>query len=268
MSNVHSNDFTVITELPGSRVTAEQQARLCQRYGLARQHAAGRRVLEAGCGSGLGLGYVAETAAWLVAGDYTEAVLAPARNHYGSAALLTCFDAQHIPFGDGTFDLILCFGTIYFFARPELFLADCRRVLDHNGLLLIGSENNAWPHFVPSPLSVHYYAASELHAMLVEAGFGAVEMWGSFGAESYTPQQQLRASLRRAVAATGIFQRWPQARELLKPLVYRDTVRLSYDLCQGANDLPPLVPLDPATPNTEFKVFYALARVKESTSKT
>jgi SAM-dependent methyltransferase len=258
-----AHEFTPITELPGGLVTAEQRARLCQRYALARSHAAGRRVLEVACGSGLGLGYLAEAAGWLAAGDYTAAVLDVAQVHLRAVVPLARFDAQRLPFCNAAFDLILCFEAIYYFPQPELFLADCRRVLAGDGLLLIGSENKAWPHFAPGPLSACYYTAPELHAMLAEAGFGPIEFFGSFEAEAYTPLQQARASLRRAVTATGVFQRWPQARELLKPLVYRDAVPLDYQLCHAGQHLSPLISLDPGTAHPQFKVIYAVAHTRK-----
>jgi ubiquinone/menaquinone biosynthesis C-methylase UbiE len=253
-------DFTAITELAGGLVTFEQQARLCQRYALAREHAAGRRVLEVACGAGLGLGVIAETAGWLAGGDYTASVLARAQAHYGAAVPLARFDAQGLPFCSASFDLILCFEAIYYFPQPELFLAEGRRVLAAGGLLLIGSENKAWPHFAAGPLSAAYFTAPELHAMLAAAGYGSIEIFGSFEAEAYTSMERLRAGLRRMVTASGVFQRWPQARERLKPLVYRNAEPLRYDLCHGDTPLPPLVPLDLQTPHPEYKVIYALAR--------
>jgi ubiquinone/menaquinone biosynthesis C-methylase UbiE len=259
MTTKATGDYTAITELPGGLVTAEQQARLRQRYALAREHAAGRRVLEVACGAGLGLGHVAEAADWLVGGDYTAAVLERAMAHYGGAVPLARFDAQRLPFHRASFDLILCFEAIYYFPQPELFLAGCQRILTAGGLLLIGSENKAWLHFAAGPLSAAYFSAPELHAMLAAAGFGPIDLFGSFEAETYTPVQRLRASLRQMITASGIFQRWPQARELLKPLVYRDAAPLSYDLCRGAAPLSPLVRLDPQSPNPEYKVIYALA---------
>lgn len=260
MTTRSTRDYSAITELPGGLVTAEQRARLCQRYALARDHASGRRVLEVACGAGLGLGYVAETAAALVGGDFTEAVLERAMAYYQGAVPLVRFDAQQLPCHSASFDLILCFEAIYYFPRPYLFLDECRRVLSAAGLLLIGSENKAWQHFAPGPLSVRYYSTSELAAMLAQSGFGPVEFLGSFEVEAYMAAQRARARLRRAVTATGVFQRWPQARELLKPLVYRNAHPLGYDLCHGQQPMPPLVPLDPSADNGQFKVIYALAR--------
>jgi ubiquinone/menaquinone biosynthesis C-methylase UbiE len=261
-----TRDYTPITEMPGGLVTAEQRARLCQRYALARSHAAGRRVLEVACGAGLGLGYVAEAADWLAGGDYTSAVLDVAQAHYCGAVPLARFDAQRLPFRDAAFDLIVCFEAIYYFPRPELFLADCQRVLAQDGLLLVGSENRAWPHFAPGPLSARYYAVPELGALLSGAGFDLVEFFGSFEAEAYSPTQRVRAHLRRAITATGVFQRWPQARELLKPLVYRHAHPLGYEPCQSQQHLPPLVPLAPNAPSGQFKVIYA--RASSNTAQT
>ncbi len=253
-------DYTAITEMPGGLVTAEQQARLCQRYALARSHAAGRRVLEVACGAGLGLETVAETAGWLAGGDYTAAVLERAMAHCGGAVPLARFDAQRLPFRDTSFDLILCFEAIYYFPDAAQFLAECRRVLGERGLLLIGSENKAWPHFVPGPLSASYFSAPELHAMLAATGFGPVEYFGSFETQAYTPAQQLRARLRRMVTASGIFHRWPHAREWLKALVHRDAAPLNHDPCRGAAPPPALNRLDPQSHHPEYKVLYALAR--------
>jgi ubiquinone/menaquinone biosynthesis C-methylase UbiE len=259
MNTRTSQDFTAITELPGGLVTAEQRARLCQRYALASEHAAGRRTLEVACGAGLGLGAVAETAGWLAGGDYTAAVLDIAQAHYRGAVPLTRFDAQRLPFRCAAFDLILCFEAIYYFPEPALFLAGCRRVLSDGGLLLIGSENKAWAHFAAGPLSAAYFSAPELHALLAAAGFERIELFGSFAAGAYTAAQQARAGLRRAITASGIFQRWPQARERLKPLVYRGAATVGYDLCRAEHRLPPLVALDPRAPHPEYKVIYALA---------
>jgi SAM-dependent methyltransferase len=255
-----SQDFTAITEMPGGLVTAEQQARLCQRYALAREYAAGRRTLEVACGAGLGLGYVAETAGWLAGGDYTAAVLDTAQAHYRGAVPLARFDAQCLPFRSAAFDLILCFEAIYYFAEPAQFLAGCRRVLSDRGVFLIGSENKAWAHFAAGPLSAAYLSAPELYALLVAAGFEHIEFFGSFAAGAYTPAQRARAVVRRTITASGVFQRWPQARERLKPLVYRGAAPLGYDLCRADHRLPPLAALDPHTPNPGYKVIYAVAR--------
>jgi len=105
--------------MPGGLATGEQRARLCQRYGLARDRAAGRRALEVACGAGLGLGTVATSTGWLAGGDYTVAPLELAQAHYGGAMPLIRFDAQRLPIGNSSFHLILCFEAIYYFPDPR-----------------------------------------------------------------------------------------------------------------------------------------------------
>ena len=90
-------DYTSVTELPGSRATREQHARLYHRYQTAGQYIAGKRVLEVACGAGLGLGYLARRANAVIGGDYTESLLRTAQSHYQKRILLVLFDAHHLP---------------------------------------------------------------------------------------------------------------------------------------------------------------------------
>ncbi len=68
-------DFLSVTELAGDEVTQEQVDRLCNRYYWAGTYCEGKDVLEAACGTGQGLGYLAKRAKSLSAGDYTADIL-------------------------------------------------------------------------------------------------------------------------------------------------------------------------------------------------
>jgi len=48
-------DYSRITELPAQHLTRMEMAMLVARYAWAAQHCAGKKVLEVGCGPGLGL---------------------------------------------------------------------------------------------------------------------------------------------------------------------------------------------------------------------
>ncbi len=74
--------------LSGDEVSAEQVERMCRRY-----YWAGARSIEAG--------------------DYSEPILQIARNHYGSRFTLRQFDAQQMPFGDASFDVVVIFEALY-----------------------------------------------------------------------------------------------------------------------------------------------------------
>ncbi len=52
-------NYVDVTELSGDEVSQEQVERLCHRYYWAGGYCRDKDVLEAGCGAGQGLGYIA-----------------------------------------------------------------------------------------------------------------------------------------------------------------------------------------------------------------
>ena len=62
-------NFTNVTELPGQGASKDQLSYMMTRYHLAKQFAKGKDVLEIACGSGTGLGYVAQEAKSMMGGD-------------------------------------------------------------------------------------------------------------------------------------------------------------------------------------------------------
>lgn len=84
MGNTMDNsiDYSSITESPNLKATQEQLARLYQRYHFARQFAKDKDVLEVACGSGIGLGYLAQVATSVVGGDIDEKNVDLARENY------------------------------------------------------------------------------------------------------------------------------------------------------------------------------------------
>ena len=81
-------DYVSVTEIAGDEVTQEQVDRLCNRYNWAGQYCSGKDVVEAACGSGQGVGYLAWIARSLEAGDYSDELLPIARQHYGKRIAL------------------------------------------------------------------------------------------------------------------------------------------------------------------------------------
>ena len=77
-------DYSTITELAGDDISQEQLERLCHRYYWASAYCVGKDVVEAACGTGPGLGYLATSARSLRAGDFTPDILAIAQRHYGT----------------------------------------------------------------------------------------------------------------------------------------------------------------------------------------
>lgn len=103
---------------------------------------AGERVLDAGCGSGGTLPWLAEAVGpgGLVAGvDVLPSLLAKAAEPRGAAPIhLVRADAESgLPFHDQTFDRVVCNNVLECLRDKPLFLRECRRVTRPGGVLLM-----------------------------------------------------------------------------------------------------------------------------------
>ena len=101
----------------------------------------GKRVLEIGCGRGVGLVALAAVCqpALLVGLDGDPALLDVARRRLawrGVDAALVHGDARQMPFPDGSFDVVVDFGTCYHVPRPDAALDEVARVLRAGGLFV------------------------------------------------------------------------------------------------------------------------------------
>ena len=256
-----AEDYTDITEVPGSLATREQLARLYHRYHTADNYAAGRRVLEVACGAGLGLGYLARTASGVVGGDYTESLLRTAQSHYRGRAPLVRLDAHHLPFRDCAFDLIVLFEAIYYLGQAEQFIAESRRVLSDSGTLLIGTVNKDWSEFTPSALSTRYFSVPELRDLLIQQGFGNLEFFGAFPTAAASPKQKIVSLIRRVAVALDLVPKTLGGREHLKRLFYGSLTPLKPEVENGMAELDPLVPIPNDVSNTQHKIIYVVGHL-------
>ncbi len=101
----------------------------------------GARILEVGCGRGVALPVLDQLCSprRLVGLDVDPELLVEAAanlNEYGTAAELCIADVRHMPFGDGTFDVIVDFGTLFHIARPQAASAEIARVLAPGGMFV------------------------------------------------------------------------------------------------------------------------------------
>lgn len=253
-----TTDFTDLTELPGSPATRDQRARLYHRYHLAGTYAAGKRVLEVACGAGLGLGYMAQNAKYVVGGDYTENLTRIAQAHYRQRVPLARLDAHYLPFANRSFDLIVLYEAIYYLARAEQFIAESRRLLSSGGVLLICTVNKDWPEFAPSPHSTRYYSAPELQALFAQQGFAAWEFYGTCPTTVATTKQHVISLIRKAAISLDLMPKTLGARAWLKGIFYGRLTPLPAEIVDGMTELYPLAPISAHVANADYKVLYAI----------
>ena len=112
------------------------------RYVFASRFAAGRRVVDAGCGTGYGTARLAATAASAIGLDASSEAVAYAREHY-SAENISFLQAScaALPLASASADLIVSFEVIEHIDCWQEFLVETRRVLGDTGLLIISTPN-------------------------------------------------------------------------------------------------------------------------------
>lgn len=104
------------------------------------------RVLDIGCGSGIYLEELLAMGFESYGMDISEEMLTVTRSRLSAALAenrlhLAQGDVEHIPFGDGMFDLVICVGVFGYLLDDETALAEILRVLKPGGHLLLNLTN-------------------------------------------------------------------------------------------------------------------------------
>jgi ubiquinone/menaquinone biosynthesis C-methylase UbiE len=254
-----STDFVAFTEIAGDEVSAEQIERIARRYYWAAGYCAGKDVLEAACGTGQGLGLLSRTARSLVAGDYSSAILAIARRHYGDRFELKQFDAQQMPFADSSFDVVILFEALYYVPDVTRFFRECRRVLRPGGHLLIATANKDLYDFTPSAHSQRYLGVGELHAELSELGFD-VRCFGDTPVTKVSRRQRMLRPAKMVASRLGLIPETTQAKKLLKRLVFGRLRQMPAEIDERTAPHVPPAPLVASQPDKAHKVILCAAR--------
>lgn len=251
-------DFLAVTELAGDEVSVEQVERICRRYYWAGDYCKGKDVLEAACGTGQGLGYLASLARSLVAGDYSQPILEIARHHYGSRVDLRRFDAQNMPFPDRSFDVVILFEALYYLPDAERFFRECRRVLRRGGVLLIATANKDLYDFNPSPHSFRYYGVRELAGSLGALGF-ETEFFGDTPVGAVSMRQRILRPVKALAARLGLIPKSMAAKKLLKRLVFGRLVPMPAEITATTAPRVRPTPIPADRPDESHKVIFCAA---------
>jgi SAM-dependent methyltransferase len=188
---------------------------VCCRYYTAGRFAEGKRLLEIGCGTGRGLGYLSARAAEVIGSDYSTENLIQARERYKDRIKLMALDAQRLPFRDNTFDVIAIMEVVQYLTQFDDFLEECRRVLKDGGTLVLCLPNKDSPGFHVSPLGRRYYSAPELFDIMKKHGF-ETELSGAFPSSGKALREKLR--IRLIVAGGKVLNLLPGAPKIKKLL--------------------------------------------------
>jgi len=142
------------------------------RYAFAARLAAGKRVLDAGCGTGYGCAALSERASSVTGLDISPEAIAHAREH--SAAPGVTFlvgSCSAMPLPNAAFDLVISFEVIEHLEDWRAFLLESRRVLAPGGVFLLSTPNRDYYAEArsvsgPTPFHVHEFSFDEFGAAL------------------------------------------------------------------------------------------------------
>lgn len=231
MSNLGNKgiDFVALTEISGDDVTQEQIDRIARRYYWAASYCDNKDVLEAACGTGQGLGYLAKKAKSLIAGDYSRDIINIAEKHYKSRFKLQQFDAQQMPFEDQSFDVIILFEALYYLSDYLKFFEECRRILRKGGYLLISTANKDLYDFTPSPHSYKYLGVRELVENLVPMGF-SVDFFGDTPINDVSAKQRLLRPIKMMASQLGLIPKSMNAKKILKKFIFGKLVTMPAEI--------------------------------------
>jgi len=252
-------DYTEVTEVAGDSVSREQIQRMYTRYQFARQYCTGKDVLELGCGSGQGLGYLAGTARKVVGGDYSAPLLALTQRHYKGRIPIIQLDAQVLPFKDQSFDVAVLFEVIYYLKECESFVKECIRVLRPGGTLLICNPNKDLPDFNPSPHSYRYFSAPDFVELLTPFGF-QLQFFGDCRVDYGHPKQRLLSFIKKTLVRLDSMPKTMAGKKLFKRLVFGKLVTLPPELTEENPTCQPPYGIDSLKPDVCHKVIFVVAR--------
>ena len=138
-------------------IAAEHQAR----YRMALPHVRGKAVLDAGCGVGWAAELLLASGARTVTGvDIAPEAIAAAQARQ-TAATFVIGDFVELPFGDDSFDIVVCFEALEHVHDTGRALDEFVRVLRPDGVLFVSSPN---PAVYPpgNPFHLHELTPEEL----------------------------------------------------------------------------------------------------------
>jgi SAM-dependent methyltransferase len=182
----------------------------------------GKAVLEVGCGAGVDLVRFARAGATVTGVDLSPSAIQLAAANFaqlGLAAELRVADGEHLPFRDGSFDLVFAHGVVQYTADPQRLVDEVRRVLKPGGEAIFQVYNrHSWLNLLSGIMKVGLehqdapvllkFTSGEFRRLL--RGFSHVRIVG----ERFPVKSRLHGGWKGAVyngAFVGLFSLLPRA---------------------------------------------------------
>jgi ubiquinone/menaquinone biosynthesis C-methylase UbiE len=159
-------EFTGERVIPG-QVNDDLWSEHVARYAFARRFADGKRVLDAGCGTGYGSAELLQSAAEVTGVDISADAIEYAKASYPIPDLhFLKSSCTAMPLPPESFDLVVAFEVIEHLTDYRAFLNESARVLTREGLFIVSSPNKRYYAETraatgPNPFHEHEFEAEE-----------------------------------------------------------------------------------------------------------
>ena len=166
--------------VPGSAEWRQEIVPHAQRYRFAAKFVRGKRVLDAGCGTGYGSCMIADAgASEVVAVDISEEALEVARKEFARPNLrFVCDDCEALSRVQDQFDVILSLESLEHFHSADKFLEAVLGRLSPSGTFVCSTPNgNSSGKRPENPYHVHEYSAAEMQHLLGKH-FSDISLYG------------------------------------------------------------------------------------------
>jgi SAM-dependent methyltransferase len=143
------------------------------RYSFAARLARGKRVLDAGCGTGYGSAELAHEGAFVTGADTAAQAIEFAREHYRLPNLhFERASVTALPHPPNSFELVVAFEVIEHVENWRELLLEARRVLSRTGQFVVSTPNKAFytesrGREGPNPFHVHEFEFEEFRSELL-----------------------------------------------------------------------------------------------------
>jgi SAM-dependent methyltransferase len=161
-------------------------------YRWAAERAAGRRVLDAGCGEGYGAALLARSAAQVVAVDRAEPIATARARHQAPNLEYRVADLERLAALGDRFDLVVSFQVIEHMPDPVGFLRGLLACTAPGGQLIVTTPNRLMT-LVENPYHLREWTASEL-LELARPVLPQAEMLGMHASERVLAYERARGA--------------------------------------------------------------------------
>lgn len=158
------------------------------RYEFAAQHIGQGRILDIACGSGMGADVISGPGRIVIGVDFSEEAAQSARSRGAAGYHVVRADGIKLPLQTGSIDAITCFETVEHISEDRRFIAELRRVIREDGLMILSTPNalvtKPLDGIPKNPFHVREYTPTELESLLLDE-FSSVVLRGQRTSADY-----------------------------------------------------------------------------------